>query len=71
MKTIGWLLLAAALFVLGGIVGYNSALAKYRSNVVKLSAQVDIYKSEADKYAQTLRSIRETAAQATILEQAK
>lgn len=71
IKKILWVLLFVTVFVLGFILAYNAATMKYRSEIIRLNGEVEIYKNEAEKYSQTLRTIRETATQATILDKAK
>jgi len=70
MKNIIWVLAVLCAFVAGFYVSANSVSAKYREEIVRLKGESSIYKAESEKYAQTIRSIRETAAQATVTEKA-
>lgn len=70
MKNLIWVLVVVAAFVAGFAVSANSVSAKYREEIVRLKGESVIYKAEAEKYAQTIRSIRDTAAQATVVEKA-
>lgn len=71
MKNLIWVLMVVAAFIAGFAVSANSVSAKYREEIVRLKGESAIYKAEAEKYSQTLRSIRETAAQATVTEKAQ
>ncbi|MEK7849203.1 MAG: hypothetical protein AAB213_00070 [Candidatus Omnitrophota bacterium] len=71
MKNLIWVLVVVAAFVAGFAVSANSVSAKYREEIVRLKGESAIYKAEAEKYSQTIRSIRETAAQATVTEKAQ
>ena len=57
--------------VLVAFFSYRAGTLKYRSQLVVLQGKVDIYKNEAEQYAKVLRSIRETAATATVTEKAQ
>jgi len=70
MKNLLWVLVVVCAFIAGFVFSANSVSAKYREEIVRSSGESAIYKAEAEKYAQTLRSIRETAAQATVVEKA-
>lgn len=64
------ILVSVVLFAVGYFLGGQAASARFRSETIKLKGEAEIYKAEADKYAQTLRDIRQTAAQATVTEMA-
>jgi len=68
-KVIG-ALAAVVLFVVGYLLGGAAASARMRSETMKLKGEVEIYKSEADRYAQILRNIRSTATEAMVTEKA-
>lgn len=68
-KTIGVLVMALAFFA-GYYIGDKAASGRMRSETAKLKGDVEIYKAEADRYAQALRDIRQAAAQATVTEKA-
>ena len=70
MKTIGVVLLIIVVFVAGFLMGQWESSVKSRAEIVRLSGSVDIYRNEAEKYAKTIRMIRETATQATATEKA-
>ncbi len=70
MKNIIWLLVVVCAFVTGFAVSANNVSVSYREEIVRLKGESAIYKAESEKYAQTIRSIRETAAQATVTEKA-
>jgi hypothetical protein len=63
------LLLLFALITVAS-VSYLAAAARYRSEITRLKGEASIYRSEADKYSQVLRGIRETATAATVAEKA-
>ncbi len=71
MKNLIWFLVVVAAFVSGFAVSANSVSVKYREEIIRLKGESAIYKAEAEKYAQTIRSIRETADQATVTEKAQ
>jgi hypothetical protein len=68
-KTIG-IVVTIVVFFAGIYIGDKVASTRMRAETAKLKGDVEIYKAEADKYAQTLRDIRQTAAQATVTEKA-
>ena len=70
MNKITLSLLIVVVFILGIVTGYKTSSVKYRSEIIVLQGQVAIYQSQAEKYAQVIRTIRETAAQATVTEKA-
>jgi len=70
MKNLIWVLMVVVAFVSGFAVSANSVSAKYREEIVRLKGDSAIYKAESEKYSQALRSIREAAAQATVVDKA-
>jgi hypothetical protein len=70
MKNLIWVLVVACAFVAGFAVSANRVSVKYHEEVIRLKGESAIYKAEAEKYTQTIRAIRETAAQATVVDKA-
>jgi hypothetical protein len=71
IKTIGLSLLVLALLVLTVLATEKVVSARYDSQIVRLKGEVSIYQAEAENYAKTLRSIRETAATVAPIEKAQ
>jgi cytochrome b561 len=71
MKTTLTTLLFIVLLLVGCFISYSSGARKYRAEITVLQGQVDIYKTESEKLAKILRSIRETAATAVVTEKAQ
>ena len=63
-------MLIVVVFILGIVIGYKTSSVKHRSEIIVLQGQVAIYQGQAEKYTQVIRTIRETAAQATVTEKA-
>lgn len=58
-------------FILGAVVADRSMQMRFQEENIRLKTEVAIYKAEADKYAKTIQSIREAAAQSTVAEKAQ
>lgn len=65
-----FLLVVLALLVVA-VFSYRAGAAKYQSQITALKGEVAIYKSQADRYAGLLKTIRETASSATATEKAQ
>ena len=70
IKTAGLVILVIVLLVLTATTTQKVVSAQYSSEIVRLKAEAEIYKRQADNYARTLRSIRETATTAAPMEKA-
>jgi|GEM_PF-3306293 len=71
MKTTLTSLLFIVLLLVGCFVSYSAGVRKDRSEIKVLQGQVDIYKTESEKLAKILRSIRDTASTAAVTEKAQ
>ncbi|MBI5872658.1 MAG: hypothetical protein HZB36_00745 [Candidatus Omnitrophica bacterium] len=71
IKTTGLSLLVLALLVLTVLATEKVVSARYDSQIVRLKGEAAIYQAEAENYAKTLRSIRETAATVAPIEKAQ
>ena len=71
IKTTGLSLLVLALLVLTVLATEKVVSARYDSQIVRLKGEVAIFQTEAENYAKTLRSIRETATIVTPIEKAQ
>ncbi len=70
MKNLMVVFLIAVVLFAGIFLGFKLAQGQYQSKIIILEGQVAIYKNQAEKYSEVIRTIRETAAQATVTEKA-
>ena len=71
IKTIGLFFSIVVVFFLGAVAGVKIASDGYQSQIAKIKGDAAIYRTQAEKYAEIIREIREKAAQATVAEKAQ
>ena len=62
-KIVGGLVVVALLF--GGFLGYKAASGRYGAEIYRIQKESEIYRSQADNYAKTIKVIKEAAESAT------
>jgi hypothetical protein len=70
-KALGLYLLVTVVFIVGVALGLKICSVRHQSELERAKGETAIYKSQAEKYAETLRKIRETATTATVVEKAQ
>ncbi len=58
-------------FACGVFTGNKVATQRSQAEITKIKGDTEIYRAESERLAGILRSIRQAAAQATVVEQAK
>ena len=65
------LVVAVVAFGCGGFVGYKMEKQRTQAVIMKIKGDTEIYRAESERLAGILRTIREAAAQSTVVEKAK
>ena len=71
MKATGLIVLIVVAFVGGFLAGDRLAAQKMQIKIAKIKGDADIYRAESERLSAILRDIRQTAAQATVVEKAQ
>jgi len=65
MRKTGVLLLVIAATVVSAVLSYKFAAFTYRSQIIVLRGEAALYKAQAEKYAEVIRTIQEAVSSAT------
>ena len=71
IKIILSLILITIILIFVASFAYHTALLKDKSEITRLRGDIAIYKNQIENYERVIRTIRETAATATVVEKAQ